>query len=93
MTTAPEPICVRRVGYIAVAKVIHAESATLRSYPRKSATSGGDNHAAENPGFAESATSIGPICAELATQTPVIHAESATHSYKTLIKLPYRAQM
>lgn len=32
----------------------------------------------------------GHFCAELASETAVIHAELATHSYKSLYSFPYR---
>lgn len=47
-------------------------------------------HAAHCPFFAEMATCRTPICADLATEPPVIHAELATHSYNILILYTYR---
>ena len=64
-------------------KVIHAESATQDR----------GAHAARLCGYAESATEPGIVCAELATDRLVIHAESATHSYKSLIVPTYRGGM
>jgi hypothetical protein len=50
-------------------------------------------HAAGSSGYAELATTKTTICAELAIGRAVIHAESATHSYKSLILSTYRGRM